>query len=118
LEIRRRGGVAGRRNLRSVAPSDGNHSGRDAVVRIVTLSRRGVLYDDFRRHYGKDDSPTLVWKAPTRVMNPSVPQSIIDEAMERDAASAAAEYLAEFRSCYSVWGLSLDRRPSRTPVHA
>jgi hypothetical protein len=61
-------------------------------------ARRGVLYDDFRRHYGRDDSQTLVWKAPTRVMNPSVPQSIIDEAMERDAASAAAEYLAEFRS--------------------
>jgi hypothetical protein len=31
-------------------------------------------------------------------MNPLVPQSIIDAAMERDPASAAAEYLAEFRS--------------------
>ena len=31
-------------------------------------------------------------------MNPSVPQSIIDEAMERDPVSAAAEYGAQFRS--------------------
>jgi hypothetical protein len=31
-------------------------------------------------------------------MNPAVPQSIIDRATERDPASAAAEYLAEFRS--------------------
>jgi len=31
-------------------------------------------------------------------MNPAVPQAIIDRAIERDPASAAAEYLAEFRS--------------------
>ena len=31
-------------------------------------------------------------------MNPAVPQAVIDRATERDPASAAAEYLAEFRS--------------------
>jgi hypothetical protein len=31
-------------------------------------------------------------------MNPTVPQSVIDEAMARDPASAAAEYMAEFRT--------------------
>jgi hypothetical protein len=31
-------------------------------------------------------------------MNPTVPQRIVDEAMERDPASAAAEYGAQFRS--------------------
>jgi hypothetical protein len=31
-------------------------------------------------------------------MNPSVPQSVVDDAMERDSASASAEYLAQFRS--------------------
>jgi hypothetical protein len=60
-------------------------------------ARRGALWDAFRRHWGKDGGP-LVWKAPTRTMNPTVPQSVIDRAMERDASSAAAEYLAEFRS--------------------
>jgi hypothetical protein len=60
-------------------------------------ARRGVLWDAYRRHYGKD-SLTLVWKAPTRTMNPRVPQSVIDEAMERDPSDAAAEYMAEFRS--------------------
>jgi hypothetical protein len=40
----------------------------------------------------------LVWRAPTRVMNPTVPQSVIDEATEADPASAAAEYGAEFRT--------------------
>ena len=44
-------------------------------------AKRGVLWDAYRRHYGKDAATTLVWKAPTRVMHPSIPQSIIDEAM-------------------------------------
>ena len=60
-------------------------------------AQRGALFDAFKRHYGKDGS-VLVWKAATRVMNPTVPQRVIDEAMEADPASAGAEYLAEFRT--------------------
>jgi hypothetical protein len=61
-------------------------------------ARRGALWNAYHQHFGKDGDPVLVWQAPTRAMNPSVPQSIIDEAIEHDAASAAAEYGAEFRS--------------------
>ncbi|MEK1890736.1 MAG: hypothetical protein AAAB35_24870 [Phyllobacterium sp.] len=69
-------------------------------------ARRGALWDAYRRYWpsenqnpetGFDTSP-LVWKATTREMNPTVPQRLIDEAMERDPASARAEYLAEFRA--------------------
>jgi hypothetical protein len=61
-------------------------------------ARRGALWDAFRKHYGKDDDRVLVWKAPTRTMNPTVGQQVIDAASEADPASAAAEWLAEFRS--------------------
>jgi hypothetical protein len=61
-------------------------------------ARRGELYRAFREHHGQDDDPTLVWRASTRTMNPSVPQSFIDRESERDPASAAAEYGAEFRT--------------------
>ncbi len=61
-------------------------------------ARRGALWDAHRRHYGKNGDPTLVWQAPTREMNPTVPQRVIDEATERDPASAAAEYGAQFRT--------------------
>jgi hypothetical protein len=61
-------------------------------------ARRGALYDAFRRYHGKDDTNVLVWKADTRTMNPTVPQAIIDQAFERDPASASAEYGAEFRN--------------------
>jgi hypothetical protein len=40
----------------------------------------------------------LAWKANTRTMNPTVPKAVIDQAFERDPASASAEYGAEFRS--------------------
>ena len=59
-------------------------------------ARRGVLWTAFNKYFGKDSS-ALIWKSDTRRMNPSVAQSVIDEAMEADPASAAAEYLAEFR---------------------
>ena len=61
-------------------------------------ARRGVLWDAYRKYFGKDDPSTLVWQAATRVMNPSVPQDFIDEEYERDPISAAAEYGANFRS--------------------
>jgi hypothetical protein len=61
-------------------------------------ARRGELWRVYKDHHGRDDAPTLCWQAPTRTMNPSVPQSVIDEAMERDSASASAEFLAQFRS--------------------
>jgi hypothetical protein len=61
-------------------------------------ARRGALWDAWQRGFGKDDAPVLVWQADTRTMNATVPQSVIDQATERDPASAAAEYGAQFRS--------------------
>jgi hypothetical protein len=61
-------------------------------------ARRGALWDAHRRHFAKDGDPIFVWQASTREMNPTVPQRVIDEATERDPASAAAEYGAQFRS--------------------
>ena len=60
-------------------------------------ARRGALWNTYSRHLGRDDSPILVWQAASRSMNPSLPQSVVDQAMEEDEASARAEYLAEFR---------------------
>src|SRR4029453_5189841 len=61
-------------------------------------AKRGALYDAFKRHYGKDGDPVLVWKAPTRTMNLTVSQWVIDAGVGGDASDAAAEWMAEFRS--------------------
>jgi len=70
--------------------------------RLIALSspyaRRGALWTAYQRHFRKDESPVLVAQAPSRSMNASLDQRIIDEALADDRASASAEYLAEFRS--------------------
>jgi hypothetical protein len=60
-------------------------------------ARRGLLWDAYRRHY-RQDGDVLVWQAPTQIMNPVVPARVIADAYAADAAVAAAEYGAEFRS--------------------
>ena len=60
-------------------------------------SRKGALWEAYYKHFGHD-GPVLVWQAPTRTMNPTIPQTFIDAELEKDASSASAEYLAEFRT--------------------
>src|SRR5262245_32166482 len=62
-------------------------------------ARRGVLWDVFKRHYGADGDPlTLVAHGPSMLFNPTLPQRVVDRALEKDRARATAEYLAEFRA--------------------
>lgn len=60
-------------------------------------ARRGQLYEIYKKYYGKD-SEILVWQAPSRIMNPTLSQKIIDRAIQEDPEAAKADYLAEFRS--------------------
>jgi hypothetical protein len=59
---------------------------------------RGLLYEKWRDHFGRDDSNVLVWQAPTEVMNPQVDRQEIEQAYRDDPLSAAAEFGAEFRN--------------------
>ena len=61
-------------------------------------AKRGELYSTFKRHYGPAGHPLiLVAKAPSRTMNSTLPQRVVDRAYEEDPESASAEYGAEFR---------------------
>jgi hypothetical protein len=72
----------------------------DAVLLCASspYARKGALWNAHHRHYGREGDEVLVWQAATRDMNPSVPQSYIDRHVAEDAARAAAEYGAQFRS--------------------
>jgi hypothetical protein len=83
--------------LAAIRPAMATVPGSRLLVASSPYSRKGELWNAYRRHYGKP-SPVLLWKAPTLTMNPTVPRHIIDEAYQDDPASAAAEYGAEFRS--------------------
>ncbi len=84
--------------LAALRPAMATIPGAMLIAASSPYAKRGAMWEAFRRYFGKDGAPVLVWRASTRTMNPTVPQSVIDEAMERDTASASAEYLAEFRS--------------------
>jgi hypothetical protein len=69
------------------------------LIGISTPYRRsGLLFDRWRRCYAKPDPDVLVVRGPATAFNPTLPQSVIDQAIERDPEAAAAEWLAEWRS--------------------
>jgi hypothetical protein len=89
--------------LKALRPSLATTGGLLACI-SSPYAKRGELYGTFRRHYGPNGHPTiLVAKAASRVMNPSLSQSVIDRATEEDAEAASAEYGAEFRGDLEVF---------------
>ena len=83
--------------LAALRPAMATVPGAMLLCASSPYARRGSLFQAWRDHFGKDSS-VLVWQAETRRMNPTIPQKVVDEAMERDPSSAAAEYMAIFRS--------------------
>jgi len=69
-------------------------------------ARRGALWDAWHQHHGRDGDPVFVWQAGTVMMNPTVPQSIIDRAMERDPAVAGIIYQVNTLGCLALNCLS------------
>jgi hypothetical protein len=73
--------------INAIKPGMATIPGAMLLCASSPYARRGALFDAHRKHFGKDGHPVLVWHAPTRAMNPTVPQSVIDEAMERDSTA-------------------------------
>jgi hypothetical protein len=83
--------------LTALRPSMATIPGAILLAASSPYARRGALWDAYQKNFGKETS-TLVWQAPTRTMNPSVPRKLVDDALEADPSAAGAEYLAEFRT--------------------
>ena len=64
----------------------------------TTYARRGEVWRIYEQHFGNDGSAdVLVVNGPTRALNPTISQRIIDAAYEEDPIAAAAEFGGEFR---------------------
>jgi hypothetical protein len=83
--------------LNGLRPGMATIPGAMLIAISSPYARRGALWEAYRKHYGQDGDPVLVWQAPTAAMNPSVDPQVIAEAYEQDEAVASAEYGAEFR---------------------
>jgi hypothetical protein len=78
------------------------------IVGISSPYRKtGLLYNKFKKHFGRDDDDVLVIRAPTRALNPTIDEAVVNAALEEDPAAAKAEWLAEFRDDIGGW-LSLE----------
>ena len=74
-------------------------TGGPLILASSPHARRGVLWEVFKRHHGAGGDPLiLVAHGASRTLNPSLPQRVVDRALEKDRARATAEYLAEFRT--------------------
>jgi hypothetical protein len=84
--------------INALKPAMATVPGSMLLAASSPYARRGELWNAFRQWHGDEAAPVLVWHAATRTMNATVPQRLVDKALEEDPARGAAEYLAQFRS--------------------
>lgn len=60
-------------------------------------ARRGWTFKTYERNFGNDAGKTLVVNAASSTLNPTLPQSVVDDAMAEDRSSALSEYYGQFR---------------------
>jgi hypothetical protein len=88
--------------LAAIKPALASLPGSIVIGISSPYRKKGLLYNKFKRHFGKDGD-ILVIRAATRQLNPTIPQSVIDEALEEDLASAKSEWQAQFRDDIGSW---------------
>jgi hypothetical protein len=59
--------------------------------------KRGYMFRKWRELHGNDEAEDVCWFAPSNVMNPKLPQHVIEKALAEDSAKARAEYLNTWR---------------------
>jgi hypothetical protein len=87
--------------LRAAKPTLLTTHGR-LVLLTTPYASVGPVFDLFRRHWGRDDSPMLVWKGTSLEMHPGLDAAQLERLRADDPEAYESEINAEFRS-----GLSL-----------
>lgn len=82
--------------VRAVKPSLATVGGKLICI-SSPYARKGWCYQQWKKHFHNDQSNVLVWNCPSTTMNPTLPQSVVDEAIAEDFQAAKSEYLGEFR---------------------
>jgi hypothetical protein len=89
--------------------------------------KRGFMYRMYRKLHG-NEGDDICWFAPSKVMNPKLPQSVIDQALANDAPKARAEFENVWREDVSDfvpldvieactdWGVTERISGQRTPL--
>jgi len=83
--------------LRALRPALATTGGK-LVILSSPYGQSGALWELHRRHFGRDDSTTLVWQADAVSMNPKLPADYLERMRQDDPEAYRSEVLGEFRS--------------------
>ena len=86
-----------REMLRAVRPTLATTGGK-LLILSSPYGQSGALWDLHRAHFGREDSPVLVWQASAPAMNPTLPADYLDRMCADDAEAYRSEVEGEFRS--------------------
>lgn len=88
----------------SLRPGLATLPGAKLIMASSPYARRGVLWDAFVESYGQDaDAELLFWRAASRTMNPTIPESLVQRAIKRDQQAANSEWLGQWRDDVSSY---------------
>jgi len=87
--------------LEAVRPAQATFPGAKLVKISSPYAKQGELWRDFASYYGKNQSQVLIWKAPSKVMNPTISDSFLRREKRRDPDAYRREYEAEFSDSIS-----------------
>jgi hypothetical protein len=80
--------------IRALRPALATTGGR--LLCVATPYRAaGHCYRTFRDHHGNDEAAVLVWSGPSLLMNPTLPKSVVERALQEDPPAARSEYCIE-----------------------
>ena len=75
--------------------------------RMIIISspyrKSGLLWDRYKKCFGKNDDSTLVIQASVRELNPTISQEAIDVEVAEDPAKAVSELFGKFRDDVGGW---------------
>lgn len=87
--------------LRALRPALATTGGK-LIVLSSPYGQAGALWELHRKHFGRDDSPTLVWQASAPTMNPTLPADYLERMREEDPEAYASEVEGQFRAGLST----------------
>ena len=87
--------------VRAVRPALATLGGLLCVI-SSPFAKEGAVWETYSKWYGVEGR-ILVWRAPSRFMNPLIGQDVVDKAMSEDPEAARSEWEGEFRSDISSY---------------
>jgi hypothetical protein len=67
------------------------------IILSSPYSQSGALYELHRKHYGREESPVLVWQASAPAMNPTLRTDYLARMAQDDPEAYQSEVLGQFR---------------------